>query len=899
MSEKNATPSECGFQPPPGTIDAYLGRLAAAWVTRVQRRAGFVIVAFLIATAGLGLYAVSTLGINSSEIDIFSDDLGVMKLRASYFEKFPELRDPIVIVVDAATPDLAHDSANSLARRLQSEPNLFPNVYQPDGGAFLDEHGLLYLSVPELQDLVDRLSLAQPFLSRLSRDQSVGGLINMLDEAGKAMESGQLEQSMLGPTFDAVTQAIDGYLAGRATPLSWQNLLDGRTSAQKRYRRFLLVRPVVDFNRVQPAESALEALQEIIAQLGFDRGDDVHVRATGTFPLAYEESQHVGEQATWAGLASLILVTVILLLGFKSLRLVVCSILTLIVGLAWTAGFAAIAIGHLNLVSVAFGVLFIGLSIDFAIHICVQFSDRIDAGAEAAPALRGAASSIGGSLVICALTTAVAFLSFVPTDFTGVAELGLIAGAGMFIGLFTNFTLLPALILEFASHSRIRSDHGLPDWVSTLFTLPILHARSVLVGAALIAIGGLWLLPSAHFDTNPLRVRDPSTDSVQVFNEILEEGDAYPWNLNIIADDLDSAREIAARLQALPGIRLTLTLSDFVPGDQESKLELLDEAALMLLPTLDEEPGITATDAEKLDSDIEQLEKTLELLVADGQDPKLAASSRQLRDALQRLRRALAGEADEPAALASLRGVLFDSLAERLRLLRAALQTGPIDMENLSAEIKQRMTGKDGRVRIEIFPAENLNDQLALEEYVSAIQSVDPYAYGEGLLIVESGRVVIRSLQQAILTAVIVIVFILIVLWRSIRDSALVIAPLILASVLTVASSVMLGITFNFANVIIIPLLLGMGIDSGIHMVHRVRGGGLPDGNLLRTGTARAVFLSAVTTMASFGTLAFSSHLGIASLGQLLTLGIALVLVCNLLVLPALVRVTEGPRSIG
>ena len=176
---------------------------------------------------------------------------------------------------------------------------------------------------------------------------------------------------------------------------------------------------------------------------------------------------------------------------------------------------------------------------------------------------------------------------------------------------------------------------------------------------------------------------------------------------------------------------------------------------------------------------------------------------------------------------------------------------------------------------------------------------MDPNAYGEGLLIVESGRVVIRSLQQALITAAMVILLILLIVWRSLRDSALVIAPLILASVLTVASSVLFGITFNFANVIIIPLLLGMGIDSGIHMVHRVREGELPGGNLLRTGTARAVFLSAITTIASFGTLAFSSHLGIASLGQLLTLGIALVLVCNLLVLPALVRVTESRRSAG
>jgi len=893
MTAKTSGP---GFRPLIGSIDEYLGHLAAALVARVQRRAGTVILLFLITTAGLGAYAAATLRINSSEIDVFSKDLRVMKLRADYLDNFPELRDPIVVVVDAVTPDLAHDSANRLAQRLRSQPELFPGVYQPDGGKFFDESGLLYLGVSELQDMVDRLSLAQPFLSRLSRDQSIGGLFTMLDEAGAAVESGQLEQSMIGDTFDSVSRSIDSYLAGRDTPLSWQKLLDANPSSKERYRRFLLVRPIVDFSRMRPAEDTLLGLREIVAELGLDQDDDVRVRTTGTFPLADEESKNLREQVTWAGLASLSLVTIILLIGLGSLRLVFCSILTLLVGLVWTAGFAAAAIGYLNLMSIAFGVLFIGLGIDFAIHLSVQFSDQLGKGARPEAALRGAASSVGGSLVIAAVTTAVAFFAFVPTDFTGVGELGLIAGTGMFIGLFTNFTLLPAMILKFAAHSRISSIGAVPGWIASLFALPIRYARSVLVVTAVLAFTALWLLPDIRFDTNPIRVRDPSTDSVQVFNEILQEGDAYPWNLNVVADDLESAREIASRLEELPEIRLALTLSDFVPADQEAKLDILDDAALMLLPTLDAEPGVTDTTAAQLRSDIDKLEKTLSALIAGGRDTALGDSARGLLESLRRLRQKLVSSADDPAPVAALRGVLFDSLPERLRLLRGALQTNSVELESIPEELKQRMTGKDGRARIEVFPAKDLNDQLALEDYVVAVQSVDPDAFGEGLLIVDSGRVVIRALQQALITAAIVIVLILAILWRNILDAALVAAPLVLATVFTVACSVLLGITFNFANVIIIPLLLGVGIVYGIHMVHRVRGGELPDGNLLRTGTARAVLLSALTTMASFGTLGFSSHLGMASLGQLLTLGIALVLLCNLVVLPALVRVTGTVR---
>ena len=418
----------------------------------------------------------------------------------------------------------------------------------------------------------------------------------------------------------------------------------------------------------------------------------------------------------------------------------------------------------------------------------------------------------------------------------------------------------------------------------------------MLVVTVVIAAAGIWLLPNIQFDTNPIRVRDPSTDSVQVFNEILEEGDAYPWNLNVVVDDLDSARKTAARLEEMPEVRLALTLADFVPDEQLAKLDLLDEAGLMLLSTLDDEPSVTDTTGAQARSAIDQLQETLSTIIAGGHDPALVESARHLLASLAGLRQKLTSEADDSGTLAALRGVLFDSLPERLRLLRVALQAGSVDTESIPEELKQRMTGKDGRARIEVFPTENLNDQLMLEEYVAAVQTVEPDAFGEGLLIVDSGRVVIRALQQALITAGVVIILILAFLWRSFLDAALVVTPLILAMVLTVACAVVLGISFNFANVIIIPLLLGMGVDSGIHMVHRVRAGELPGGNLLRTGTARAVLLSALTTIASFGTLGFSSHLGIASLGQLLTLGIALVLFCNLMVLPALVRVTDTMR---
>ena len=220
-----------------------------------------------------------------------------------------------------------------------------------------------------------------------------------------------------------------------------------------------------------------------------------------------------------------------------------------------------------------------------------------------------------------------------------------------------------------------------------------------------------------------------------------------------------------------------------------------------------------------------------------------------------------------------------------------------IRLETLPEEIRSQWIAADGRERIELFPSEDLGEVVALERYVSDVQAVSPQAYGEGLVIYEVGRTVVRAFQQALSLGALLIFTLIVSLWRNLRDTALAVVPIALAALLTVAGTVVLAMPFNFANVIVIPLLVGMGVDSGIHLIHRFRSGPLRGGDLLHTSTSRAVLLSALTTLASFGALGFSTHRGMASLGRLLALGIGLLLISNLVVLTALVRLLERRRS--
>ncbi len=284
------------------------------------------------------------------------------------------------------------------------------------------------------------------------------------------------------------------------------------------------------------------------------------------------------------------------------------------------------------------------------------------------------------------------------------------------------------------------------------------------------------------------------------------------------------------------------------------------------------------------------LSRELGRLQDSGEQSELVASASRLRPVLDRYLQRLEDSPDSTREIEALQSSMLGALPEQLRVLDAALSAGHVTLEKLPDAILERMITADGRVRIQIFPRDDLNDNAALAAFVDGVKAATPEVAGSASEILESGRSVVRALTQAMLSAFIAITLFLLILWRRIDDTALVLIPLLLASALTVAAAVLAGIPFNFADVIVLPLLLGIGVDSGIHLVHRARVIGGGEVNLLATGTARAVAFSALTTIASFGSLGLATHLGLATLGRLLTLGVGFTLVCNLIVLPALIR---------
>ncbi|MFQ5678245.1 MAG: MMPL family transporter [Gemmatimonadota bacterium] len=926
-----------------------IGRALAAWVDRVARHAAWIVLAWGLVTLLLAARVVPRLGVDTDTAEMLSERLPWRQTYTRYKETFPQYVDQLLVVVEGATPDLADEGRRKLAAAMREEPALFPSVYVPGGGPFFESRALLYLSPEELRETAENLEELGPWARRLEEDPSLAGFLATLDGMVTSVRRGETELD-LAPFLGALAPAFRAPLEWRFHQISWQELLSGRPATRTERRAFLLVQPHLEFRNLLPAREAIARVRGLVRELHLTPERGVRVRLSGSVAMEHEELESVMRGMGTAGVLALLLVVAVLFLGLRSWRLVLATAATLLAGLVWTAAFAAVAVGHLNLISVAFAVLYIGLGVDYAIHLCLRYRELTAEGASHLPALRRAAGDVGSSIAISALTTAACFYAFVPTDFTGVSELGLISGTGMFISLLATLSLLPALLSLLhppgdsagrkGALSGARPGHpggllglliprqelekAVRRLTVAVTEVPGRWPRAVLSGSAVLAIGCLALLPRLRFDHNPLNLRDPSTESVSAYRELLADSTASPLVITVLEADPTAAEATAARVSRLDVTAEALTVESFVPGEQEEKRALVRRIAAALgpvavpgrsvAPTMPgathpgpsgvprREPRVTdaARDAGEPGGAITAVERLLGSLARFRAfaGPEAGGAARYLGFQIRAwLTRARAASPEARAALvAELERSLVGSLPGRFAALRRSLQPGPATLAELPSELRERWVSPDGVYRVEVRPAEDVSATPQLRRFVEEVRSVAPTATGSPVLELEAGDAVVRAFRFALVAAVVATVAVLLVVLRRFRDALLVLVPLVLAGLLTAGAAVLLGQPLNFANVIALPLLLGVGVDNGIHMVHRARAAPPRHGALLRTSTARAIIFASLTTVLSFGNLALSGHPGTASMGRLLTLGMVAVLGCSLLVLPACLPVGRPKR---
>jgi hopanoid biosynthesis associated RND transporter like protein HpnN len=887
-----------------------------AWHELVCRYAFTVVFTATLAAGLSAYYVVENLGINTDTGDLLSEKLPWRATYLEYTTAFPQYADDIVVVIEGETPDQIHDAIPLLAARIGENPEVFESVFLGGDSDFFRTNGLLFLETEELEELADRLAEVQPFLARLAGDPSLSAFADLLTQTVEEITSGQ--SLPVDATFDAVADVISAAHNGKRKNLSWQTLMSTEPVSDADRRAIIVVKPVLDFSLLLPGERAVQALRQLVVDANLTPDNGIRVRLTGGAALAYEELDSVTRGAQRAGLLALVMVSIVLAVGLRSVILVLATLLTLIFGLLYTAAFATFAIGELNMISVAFAVLYIGLGVDFAIHYCLRYQELSGDHGNGGNALALTSRDVGSSLAVCAVTTATGFFAFLPTAYSGVAELGAISGTGMFVSLLVSLSLLPALL---SIAPKVTTPRHKVGPANAFATLPQRIPGKICVLAGAFGIAAIALLPSAEFDHNPIHLQDPTTESVITYRELLEQTDRSPLSIVAMVEGSVAAETLSTRLKQLPSVDTVITVETFLAAGQDEKLEIIEDIALTLGPDLEVDENNTAGDSKAALEGLQRLRERLlaysKNLATDSVPTKTEASADRLLSALDTYLKKLGelaltqspgpgpGESngngnnqsdDQP--LIRLENALLVNLPGRLDALRQSLEAESFDAQTLPRDLFARWVSTSGSYRIEVLPRENLDDNRALEAFVAEAREVLPVkATGNAVINVEASAAVVSAFQQAFASAILIISILLLFLLERRRDVLFVLTPLLLAGLLTAATVVMLGESFNFANIIALPLLLGIGVDSAIHILHRHRSSPPTDGTLLSTSTARAVVVSAFTTACGFGNLAVSTHIGTASLGKLLAYGLCYMLICTLLLLPSMLTLADRKRA--
>ncbi len=840
----------------------------------VARRARLVVaIGAVLAVLAVAVSALH-LSVTTDTDTLFAPSLPWKQREAALKHLFPQQVDLLVAVIDADLPEAADATAAGLAADMASDHAHFFNVRRPDASPYLDRAGLLFLDTPVLQALLDQTIDAQPFLGQLVADPSARGLFAALSLLGMGVQQGQDLASFAAP-LRAFHTALAAAARGEARPLSWQRLLAGPVSEMGGPYRFVLAQPRQEYNELEPGGAATLVLRMAAARQEFVAAGLARVRVTGSVALSDEEFATVAQGAALGLIGSLVLVTLWLVLAVRTWRLVVPIVLTLLLGLLLTTLFAALTSSPLNLISVAFAILFVGIAVDFAIQFCVRFRDAQRDHA-LLPALGVTAERAGGQIVVASAATAAGFLAFVPTAFVGVAELGLIAGAGMLIAFAVTLLFLPACLVLF-NPAAAPAEVG-AAWAAPADRALSRHARPVVALFAVMALAGAVSLPRLRFDSDPLHTKDPTTEAMRTLSDLAANPLTSPTTIDILRPDPASAAALAAAAGHLPTVAQAVTLTSFVPTDQPAKLALIADAASVLGPTL--APRATAAPPEADD-----LRRAAQAALAqlDPALPKLAAGDplRAVADDL----RALA-VAPDPVLLAMDRS-LVRFLPTQLDRLRTGLGAGPVTAADLPPDLVREWQAPDGQVRVQVTARPGVD----FRDFVAEVTALAPDAGGTAVTIVATAGTIIQAFVQAALGALLAITVILALVLRRVRDVLLVLAPLLLSMLMTALIAVLVPIPLNFANIIALPLLLGVGVSFNIYFVMNWRRGGAGH---LASPTARAVVFSALTTGTAFGSLALSQHPGTASMGALLLISLGCTLVASLVFVPALLALVRA-----
>jgi predicted RND superfamily exporter protein len=739
---------------------------------------------------------------------------------------FPDTGNVVLLITSNTDPQLKQhvdDLSDALAKEA-----LFKEVFAPSSLSWFQQYSLGFLSDTEFLHL---LKTAQDEIEpavQAARGQNIKQYFGSLDTQ---------EQASLGPLLSAIDSKV----------VDWQQLLKANISIPKAFAITIVAQP--DDAAKEPNRAIIETIHRIIESQNLP--SDIKVQITGQAALDFDEIADANNSIAIAGSASLLGLVLILAIGIRSLRVILACYVTVLVGLVWTFAAGLFVVGSYNTISIVFMVMFIGLAVDFSIHLCLHIHELRARGDSNVTSLKAAASHAIKPLTLCALSSALGFLSFYPTSYTGLGELGIISALGMILGLAATFIVIPLFFTLFGYPTvKHQVDTHRFVWFGQKLNE---NKKRVVVASCLLAVVMGYGATQFKFDFSTLVLKNPNSESVAGLNALQQYGLGSSYQLYAIAKDQQEAEQWKKRLLSQTSVQDVTIASDFLPNKIEQRYSQLNNA--INTQSADEPMDYAEfrrsalskhwVDAEKLPTDIDTQKVTRNLfenlsLLVNNSETKLVA---------------------------------------------------PL-VSDLPRALQQRYVSNNGEWLVAVTPKGDMTNVYELEQFISQVKKIASNATGRAVAEQEVGSIIVQAFQAAILMSVFGIALILIWTVDKKRDVILIFIPLGLASITTLGMMHWFNLSMNMANIIVIPLIFGLGVDNGIHIVKRFRAVRNIEA-FFKTSTPKASLISCLTTLATFGALIVAEHRGMHSIGLVLTIALSCILVFSLVLLPVLLEVTK------
>jgi uncharacterized protein len=855
-------------------------------------------VAFALSVLSI-LYTKARLEFRTGQDDLISGNGRDSRNYLRYSNEFPDLDGLIIVVAADGEPARAETFTDALAKKLIADKvNVKSVFYRIDTDAFADS-ALLYLSPDELKALAKQIGDHREFLAGYADNPSLATFFALVNgEANRAMTSAMMS-GLLGPGATAKAQAnldlamLNGVLKGMLAPPGtrftspWgsmtgageQNgfLRDGYLATEN--GKYLLL-DVAPGDGVKDGADPVDVIEDDLGQVrahfpGIDAG------MTGGPALAHAEETATAHDVKLASMLAVGSNAALVIIPFGAIVEPIFVLIALLAGVAWSFGFTTLAVGHLNLLSAVFTSILAGIGVNFPIHLMARYNEARREGAPMPLAIELAVANTGAGVVASAIIMALAFLMPMFTDFKGIAELGLISAAGLFMCMIAAMLVFPAM-LAIRDRNRPMKPHlvkpsttGRASMVEAFFKRP----KLIVIFITVLTLALFAFAPRVRFDQNLLKLQAQSSEAVRFENALLKDSGRSSWFAVSLASSPAEAERLAAKFKALPQVSNVETIVTYIPDAQGEKRAILASIRPDILPIAIKPAHPDATMmARELDS------LRFKLGSAPPSDVEVGRTAALLGRASAVLQK-------NPGAFDGYERAMAADLSSKLDILRRSLAPAEVTAKNLPPILRDRFIGHGGAYLVQIYPRGDVWDDAPLANFVAALRSVDPDVTGPPVQTYSIATIMRQGYERAAIFGLLAVFIFVFADFRNLRDTALATVPLLFGGLWLLEAMGILGWEFNLANLFAIPIIIGTGVDNGVNMLYRWREERRKSDLILKRSVGKSVTVCCLTTIAGFAALIPASHHGISSLGLVLALGGTQILIATLLVLPALMKI--------